>query len=133
VEKRVDGEGLGVRADHAGNDGWSSTSGAFGAALASLAEKYGGGDDETRQAAKTRAPRIARSSVLRSKDTSRYSARDMRAILGQPADPAPKEKRRDDATEPRRKKRPADDRPETVGKKKAKKKAGASAAKKVKR
>lgn len=80
VKRRVEGEGLGVTKDAAGAIGWSTTADAFGSALSALAEKYG--DDAPATKTRSRAPPIARARVLRSKDTSLYSADDMRAILG---------------------------------------------------
>ena len=84
-----------MQADHAGQKGWASTTGAFGSALAALTAKYGGDEEDQKRDKKARAPRIVRSSVLRSKDTSRYSAHDMKAIMGD----------NDTSSSPRRKRR----------------------------
>lgn len=115
VKRRVEGEGLGVTNDQSGASGWSATADAFGSALSALAEKYG--DDAPAQATKSRAPPVARARVLRSKDTSLYSADDMRAILGGAAD-TKKRRPSDEPTKNKKAKKRANDAPK---KKKARK------------
>ncbi|KAJ8598187.1 hypothetical protein CTAYLR_007389 [Chrysophaeum taylorii] len=123
VAKRVDGEGLGAKKDHAGNDGWGATAGAFSSALAALSHKYGGDEDVAVKKVKTRAPRIARASVLRSKDTSLYSDHDMKAILGHAAkEPGDKRASSSSSAGKKRKKASKDSRSSSEDDRRAKKK-----------
>lgn len=78
-----------------------STAVNFNTALAALTEQYGSGEENAKESGSSKsrvrcslsvcqmicqqAPRIVRSNVRRKKDVTRYSARDMRAILGNSA------------------------------------------------
>ena len=124
VERRLEGQGLGLELDGGGNTAFGTTASGFSNALASLSAKYGApadaasssdesSDDEEerrRRAAKRSKKFVAPRGHHKKKDLKAVGENDLKAILGQAAAPEKKKKREkktraaaedaDDATPP---------------------------------
>ena len=154
VERRLEGQGLGLELDGGGNTAFGTTASGFSNALASLSAKYGApadaaSDDEEerrRRAAKRSKKFVAPRGHHKKKDLKAVGENDLKAILGQAAAPEKKKKREkkkrvaaddaDDATPPpvvekkkKKKREAADDDDDAAARKKARKAAKKAARK----
>lgn len=93
VERRLEGQGLGLELDTGGNSAFSSTTTGFSNALASLSKKYGApapddGDGDAPRRKSARAKKfVAPRGHHKKKDLATVAATDMAAILGGRPDP----------------------------------------------